>query len=48
DFGVGLYPAGAMFNHSCRPNCSWRTNGSGELCVVTVEDVPAGSQLFIS
>ncbi|CAN0439048.1 unnamed protein product, partial [Ectocarpus fasciculatus] len=48
DFGVGLYPAGAMFNHSCRPNCSWRTNGAGELCVVAVEDVPAGSQLFIS
>ncbi|CAM9740913.1 unnamed protein product [Ectocarpus sp. 12 AP-2014] len=48
DFGVGLYPAGAMFNHSCRPNCSWRTDGSGELCVVACEDVPAGSQLFIS
>ncbi|CAN0073407.1 unnamed protein product [Scytosiphon promiscuus] len=25
DFGVGLFPTGAMFNHSCRPNCSWRT-----------------------
>ena len=48
DFGVGLFPTGAMFNHSCEPNCVWRTDALGNLRVSTVEDVPAGSQLFIS
>lgn len=72
DFGVGLFPAGAMFNHSCRPNCSWSTvipaaeDASGSsvpavstsaadragmapmLRVVVLENIPAGSQLFIS
>lgn len=33
---------------SCRPNCSWRTDASGALSVVAVEDVPPDSQLFIS
>lgn len=48
DFGIGLFPAGAMFNHSCAANCAWRTDSSGALRVVAVSDVPAGSQLFIS
>ncbi|CAN0276956.1 unnamed protein product, partial [Laminaria digitata] len=48
DFGVGLFPVGAMFNHSCQPNCVWRTDALGNLRVSAVEDVPAGSQLFIS
>ncbi|CAN0463942.1 unnamed protein product [Hapterophycus canaliculatus] len=57
DFGVGLFPAGAMFNHSCRPNCSWRTSSTSpadggvvtpSLRVVALENIPAGSQLFIS
>lgn len=48
DFGVGLFPEGAMFNHSCEPNCAWQTDPSGVLRVAAVSNVPAGSQLFIS
>lgn len=48
DFGVGLFPAGAMFNHSCAPNCAWLVDTSGRLRVMAVQDVLPGSQMFIS
>ncbi|CAM9598800.1 unnamed protein product [Ascophyllum nodosum] len=49
DFGVGLFPGGAMFNHSCAPNCAWLTDlPSGKLRVIAVQDVAPGSQLCIS
>lgn len=28
DVGVGLFPATAMLNHSCRPNCSYTVAGA--------------------
>lgn len=48
DFGVALFPRGAIFNHSCAPNCSWHTDETGSLCVTAVREVGAGEELTIS
>eukprot|EP00928_Gymnodinium_smaydae_P089113 TRINITY_DN73115_c0_g1_i1.p1 TRINITY_DN73115_c0_g1~~TRINITY_DN73115_c0_g1_i1.p1 ORF type:complete len:416 (+),score=53.99 TRINITY_DN73115_c0_g1_i1:54-1301(+) len=46
DFGVGLYPSGAMLNHSCAPNCLWFVRG-GVLFVETTQAVRRGEELTI-
>lgn len=46
DFGVGLYPSGAMLNHSCSPSCLWFVRG-GVLVVETVRPVRIGEELTI-
>merc|ERR1711933_656059 len=46
DFGVGLYPSGAMLNHSCAPSCMWFVRG-GVLFVETVRPVQKGEELTI-
>jgi hypothetical protein len=47
--GVGLWPTGSLFNHSCAPNCSFSHVGSGGKLVVTaVKGVEEGEELFIS
>ena len=42
--GAGCYPAAALLNHSCRPNCVLAFNGS-TLQVRTLVDVRAGDEL---
>ncbi|PSC73293.1 SET domain-containing [Micractinium conductrix] len=44
--GVGLFPAGAALNHSCRPNCISVPIGQ-TMYVRTIVDVPAGAQLTV-
>merc|ERR1712039_1159878 len=46
DLGVGLYPSGAMFNHSCAPNCLWFVD-RGVLVVETICSIPKGAELTI-
>eukprot|EP00419_Tripos_fusus_P042281 CAMPEP_0172795316 /NCGR_PEP_ID=MMETSP1074-20121228/210423_1 /TAXON_ID=2916 /ORGANISM="Ceratium fusus, Strain PA161109" /LENGTH=241 /DNA_ID=CAMNT_0013632403 /DNA_START=279 /DNA_END=1000 /DNA_ORIENTATION=- len=46
DFGVALYPSGAMLNHSCSPTCLWFVRG-GVLIVETVKPVKRGEELTI-
>merc|ERR1712008_605582 len=46
DFGVALYPSGAMLNHSCSPTCLWFVRG-GVLMVETVKPVKRGEELTI-
>lgn len=48
DFGIGLFPRGAMFNHSCAPNCTWHTDHEGALSVTAVRDIERGEELTIS
>ena len=45
--GSGLFPeAGAMCEHSCRPNCVFNTS-KGELFVVAIRDLKAGESVSI-
>jgi hypothetical protein len=45
--GSGLFPeAGAMCEHSCRPNCVFNTS-KGELFVVAIRDLVAGESVSI-
>merc|ERR1719296_21367 len=46
DFGVGLFPSGAILNHSCAPSCLWFVRG-GVLVVETVRPVAKGEELTI-
>lgn len=46
DFGVGLFPSGAMLNHSCAPTCLWFVRG-GVLVVETARAVRPGEELTI-
>uniref|UniRef100_A0A383VC07 SET domain-containing protein n=1 Tax=Tetradesmus obliquus TaxID=3088 RepID=A0A383VC07_TETOB len=45
--GLALYPAAALLNHSCDPNCSIRFEGR-QLLLVCVRGAAAGQQLTIS
>ncbi|KAJ1726025.1 hypothetical protein LPJ61_005472 [Coemansia biformis] len=46
---LGLYPFSALYlHHSCRPNCVFVGEAGGVLCVRTMRDVPANSELTIS
>jgi len=47
DFGIGLYPSGAMLNHSCFPSCLWFVR-SGTLIVETLRVVRRGEELTIA
>jgi SET and MYND domain-containing protein len=46
--GHGVYPAAALFNHSCEPNCVVGLGGLAGLEVSTAEPVAAGTDLCIS
>jgi hypothetical protein len=46
--GLGLFPAVAMLNHSCAPNCAIVTNIGGVLEVRTLATVPTGCELTVS
>ena len=37
DLGVGLFPATAMLNHSCRPNCAYMVAGAPPRCSRTFD-----------
>jgi len=41
-FGTGLYLLGAMFDHSCEPNCSIWFSGR-EIDVIATKDIPIGN-----
>jgi len=45
---LGAFPAVAMFNHSCAPNCAVVTCPGGFLEVRTMCDVPPGVELTVS
>eukprot|EP00041_Stephanoeca_diplocostata_P023815 m.592950 g.592950 ORF g.592950 m.592950 type:complete len:361 (-) comp22391_c0_seq42:341-1423(-) len=45
--GRAIYPAAAMFNHSCRPNVAYRHEGSA-LCFYALEDIREREALYIS
>ena len=49
--GVGLYPAAALINHSCDPNCviAYDCDRTGARCLVrAIKDIPPGEELTIS
>eukprot|EP00762_Andalucia_godoyi_P003011 ANDGO_04119.mRNA.1 hypothetical protein SAMD00019534_049040 len=48
--GRGLFPAGVLFNHSCRPNCWFTINSAkgGILEYRTLTDVAANEELTIA
>lgn len=41
----GIYPLGALLNHSCAPNCLLRYTKTGVLQVVAARDIPEGEEL---
>ncbi|CAJ1403218.1 unnamed protein product [Effrenium voratum] len=47
DTGIGLYPTGAMLNHSCSPTCLWFMRG-GILVVETQKSVKRGQELTVA
>jgi hypothetical protein len=46
-YGMGLFPIGAMFNHSCAPNCSFLNQGN-LLCTRTIVPIKKGEELFVN
>ena len=46
--GVGLYPGGAFFNHSCTPNVDYLVGQDGVMRKVTIRNVKKGEQLTIT
>eukprot|EP01117_Protostelium_nocturnum_P018630 TRINITY_DN7835_c0_g2_i4.p1 TRINITY_DN7835_c0_g2~~TRINITY_DN7835_c0_g2_i4.p1 ORF type:complete len:406 (-),score=113.73 TRINITY_DN7835_c0_g2_i4:32-1249(-) len=46
--GIGLYPTGAVFNHSCAPNLGFSHNNEGLLCFRALKDIPMGIELCSS
>ena len=49
NFGSGVFPFSALFNHSCRPHAQWRPLSSGSAIVVhATRDVEAGEEIFVS
>ena len=47
--GIGLFPAAARFNHSCRNNCTFRLLREGHhLVVSTTSDIAQGDELCVS
>ena len=47
--GIGLFPAAARFNHSCRNNCTFRLLREGHhLVVSTTADIAQGDELCVS
>ena len=47
DIGTGLYPSGALFNHSCAPTCMWFVD-QGVLVVETLQAVKKNEELSIA
>lgn len=46
-YGIGLYPLCAMFNHSCYPNCVFVNQGA-KLTIRSIKDIAAGEELCIN
>ena len=46
--GMGIFPAIAMANHSCDPNCAVITTAAGTLNVVTLRPIRASQELTVS
>jgi hypothetical protein len=46
-FGLGLFPLGAIFNHSCFPNCIYTSEGSS-MTFRTIRSVKAGEELCVN
>lgn len=46
--GIAVFPSGARFNHSCRPNCRVSFDSLGCLCVAAADNIPKGSELTIT
>lgn len=44
--GIGLFPRGALFNHSCAPNCIVSFRGR-EMVVHTLRDLEPGEELTV-
>jgi hypothetical protein len=42
--GGGVYPVGAILNHSCAPNCILTYSGSKQI-IRTLRDIEAGEEL---
>ncbi|CAM9281887.1 unnamed protein product, partial [Discosporangium mesarthrocarpum] len=45
--GVGMFPLVAMFNHSCRPNCTFVFQG-GKMELRVIDEVSRGTELTLS
>ena len=45
--GIGLYPSGAMLNHSCVPNCDYLPAHDGRMRFVTIREVAEGEELTV-
>ena len=45
--GVGLFPTGALINHSCTPNTMQSFQGQ-HITFTAVQDIAAGSEITIS
>ncbi|KAJ3083171.1 hypothetical protein HK100_009516 [Physocladia obscura] len=46
--GCGMFPAVAMLNHSCDPNCSFVSSTHGRMIVRTLRPIDAGEELCVS
>lgn len=46
--GVGLYPRGALFNHSCKANCEYSFIRGIVFEIKTIQKVSAGDELTVS
>ena len=46
--GIGLFPLGCIFNHSCCPNVEYVGDKYGRLTFKSTKDVKQGEELFIS
>mmetsp|Transcript_19065 Transcript_19065/g.24891 ORF Transcript_19065/g.24891 Transcript_19065/m.24891 type:complete len:460 (-) Transcript_19065:576-1955(-) len=46
--GIGLYPSGCCFNHSCRPNCDYLPDANGRIQVVTIRPVLMGEEMTLT
>lgn len=46
-FGIGLFPMGSIFNHSCLPNCTY-TNEGAQLVFRLLRNVSEGEELCVN
>jgi hypothetical protein len=45
---LGIFPAIALLNHSCQPNCTVLSQADGTLEVRTISAIPADAELLVS
>ncbi len=49
DFGSGVFPFAAIFNHACHPHAQWRPLASGSAIIVrALRDIRAGEEVSVS